>query len=566
MIDSYFAGKVAQLYGPYQKALKQNNALDFDDILMRVVELFQKHSTILDEYQEKFRYISVDEYQDTNHAQYMIIKMLAEKYRNLCVIGDSDQSIYSWRGANIQNILDFEKDYPDAKVVKLEQNYRSTQNILDCAHSIIVKNNQRKEKKLWTEKDGGSKVRIHVAYNERHEGEIIAQHILEEVKSHEHPDYRDFVVLYRINAQSRVLEEVFMRAGIPYKIVGGIKFYERKEIKDTLAYLRVVQNPNDSVNLRRIINVPPRSIGVRTLERLQTFANIHDCSLFEAMRRVEENQEIPESKRNTVQKFAKEIRKLQKVNSEYSAGGVIKHVLSDTGYKTFLDDGSVEGESRLENVRELISVASKYDKLEPGMSLSIFLEEVSLIADIDTLDEQNNAVILMTLHAAKGLEFPWVFICGLEEGVLPHSRSLLSPEELEEERRLMYVGVTRAMERLNLLFAKSRMLYGEYHNTIPSQFLSDIPPELLDDPTGVFTGGGSPNGRDQRSLKNIGEKPIPVEGSKEFCDGDKVRHKSFGEGIIINIVGGIVTIAFKDPKVGVKKLAVNIAPLEKIGK
>ncbi|MEK7084387.1 MAG: 3'-5' exonuclease, partial [Patescibacteria group bacterium] len=461
---------------------------------------------------------------------------------------------------------------------KLEQNYRSTQNILDCAHGIIVKNRMRKDKKLWTEKDGGQKIRVIPAQNERHEGEIVAQKIIEALHGHETPDYRDFVVLYRINAQSRVLEEVFMRAGIPYKIVGGIKFYQRKEIKDMLAYLRVIQNPTDTVSLLRILNVPPRNIGGKTIECLQTFANTRRCSFIEAMTRADENEQLPQSKRESVLKFVSKIHKLQKVNHEFSASGVIKHVIEDTGYKKFLDDGSVEGESRLENVRELASVAAKYDRLEPGMSLSIFLEEVSLIADVDSLNEKENAVTLMTLHSAKGLEFPCVFICGLEEGLLPHSRSLLEPQELEEERRLMYVGVTRAMERLFLLFAKSRMLYGEFQNTVPSQFLRDIDENLVDGPEflgydsdGEFGNGTASFGgarRVQRThksvAKDVGSKPIPQEEGKEFFDGDKVSHATFGDGVIINIIGGIVTVAFKDPKVGIKKLAVNIAPLQKL--
>ncbi|MBI2638307.1 UvrD-helicase domain-containing protein [Candidatus Peregrinibacteria bacterium] len=557
--DSYFAEKVARLYGPYQERLKKNNALDFDDLLMKTIELFKTHEPILDQYQERFRYIHVDEYQDTNHAQYTLTNLLAAKYRNLCVIGDHDQSIYSWRGADITNILEFEKDYPEAKVIKMEQNYRSTQFILDSAQAVIVKNKKRKEKRLWTERDGGDLVRIWIAENERHEGELAANEIRQALRGYEFPDYRDFVVLYRTNAQSRVLEEVFMRHGIPYKIVGGIRFYERKEIKDLLAYLRVIANPTDSVSLLRIVNVPQRQIGPKTLEKLQTFSNIKDCSLFEAMIRVQEiGEELPDAKREKVERFVKLIRGLQRRNREVPTGALIKFILDESGYKKFLDDGSIEGEARLENAKELISVASKYDKLEPGISLNVFLEEVSLVSDLDSLDAKDNAVTFMTLHSAKGLEFPWVFICGLEEGLLPHSRSMLEPSELEEERRLFYVGCTRAMDRLYLLHTKNRMLYGESQTVIPSQFLDDIPQELAQ------RNDASLMQRPAR-LATFGEKPIPVEKPLfEFSDGDRVRHATFGEGMVVSVTGGIITVAFKNPQYGIKKLAITIAPLEKI--
>lgn len=562
--DSYFAEKVARMYHLYQNGLKKNNALDFDDLLMKTIELLKTFPEILDRLQEKFKYIHVDEYQDTNHAQYVLTNMLAAKYRNICVIGDHDQSIYSWRGATIQNILDFEKDYPETKVVKMEQNYRSTQMILDAAHAVISRNKKRRDKKLWTLRAGGEQVRLFVAENERHEGELCACEIQNAVKGHEKPDYRDFVVLYRINAQSRVLEEVFMRYGLPYKIVGGVRFYERKEIKDLLAYLRLIANPSDTVSLLRVINIPHRQIGPKTLEKAQTFANTRQCSFFEAMNRAQEIPELADVKKERLEKFVKLIKRLQKKNTEFPAAALIKFVLDESGYKKFLDDGSVEGEARLENAAELVSVASKYDRLEPGMSLNVFLEEVSLIADIDTLDEKDNSVTFMTLHSAKGLEFPRVFICGLEEGLLPHAQSVFSPEELEEERRLFYVGATRAMDKLYLLYAKNRMLYGETQDVIPSQFLEDIPRELLQLPEDRFAAayGGR---RAHVNKEMFGAKPIPAEKVfQEFSDGDKVLHKTFGEGVVISAAGGIVTVAFKDPKYGIKKLAVAIAPMEKI--
>lgn len=558
----YFSEKVAEIYPVYQKELMKNSALDFDDIIMKTVELFQKFPDILDKYQEKFKFISVDEYQDTNKAQYELIRLLAEKYRNLCVIGDVDQSIYSWRGATIQNILDFERDYSDTKVVVLEQNYRSTQVILSASNEIISKNQQRKEKNLWTNKEGGEMIRHWTSDNERHEADLVGFEIRNLLSNSEYPIYNDFVVLYRTNAQSRVVEEAFLRAGIPYKIVGGIKFYERKEIKDLIAYLRVIQNPNDSVSLMRIINTPTRKIGGKTLENLAIFASQNNLSLFNAMLLANEVPGIPASKAVLIENFVKMIKELQGLNGESSASGMIKYVLDKSGYKKFINDGSIEGEARLENIGELISVAHKYDRLEAGISLNIFLEEVSLISDLDSIDEKDNAVTLMTVHSAKGLEFSYVFILGLEEGIFPHSRSLLDRNELEEERRLMYVAMTRAKERLYLLHAQQRMLYGESRSNAPSQFLMEIPEELVERNFGR-------NSMLQRVAKgNMGERPIPVEEevglSVDLAAGDRIEHRSFGKGIVVDVNGGVVTIAFEDIRVGVKKLALSIAPLKKI--
>ncbi len=560
--NDYFNEKVAEIYPRYQNALKKSNALDFDDIIMQTVLLFQKFPDILELYHEKFKYISVDEYQDTNHAQYTLIKLLSSKYKNICVIGDTDQSIYSWRGATIKNILDFEKDYQDCKVVVLDENYRSTQVILDAANSIIEKNSNRKEKNLWTQKEGGEKLMEWSADNERHEAQLVAQEVENSLLGSECPIYNNFVVLYRTNAQSRVMEEVLLRHGIPYRIVGGIRFYERKEVKDILAYLRLIQNPSDVVSFLRIINVPSRKIGAKTLELLQNFAIRNNISLFNAMLLVNENKEMSGSKAEQINGFVKLIKDLQSMNSEFTASGMIKQVLEKTGYKKMLNDGSVEGEARLENVRELISVAKKYDELEPGMSLSIFLEEVSLISDLDSMDETDNAVTLMTVHAAKGLEFPYVFLIGLEEGVFPHSRSLLNREELEEERRLLYVAMTRAMDKLFLLHARSRTLYGESRSNAPSQFLAD----LSDDH--VERNFGKNSTRSHVSVAEMDKMPIPIElGSGVETDlgvGDRVVHNAFGAGIVINITGGVITIAFEDSRVGVKKLALSVAPLKRI--
>ena len=558
----FFSEKVAEIYPRYQAALRRNNALDFDDLIMKTVELFQRFPTILDQYQEKFKFISVDEYQDTNRAQYMLIKLLAEKYQNLCVIGDSDQSIYSWRGATIQNILDFEKEYPEAKVIMLEQNYRSTQTILDAANAVISRNEGRREKKLWTDKEGGEKLQHLMCDNERHEAQAVAVEIEKLIAGSEYPIYNDFVVLYRTNAQSRVFEECFLRHGLPYRIVGGIRFYERKEIKDVLAYLRVVQNPNDSVSLMRIINVPARKLGGKTLEAVANFARRHGVSMFKAMLLAEEIEGLAASKVEALTKFVTMIKELQQLNHEFPASGMVKHVLDKTGYKKMLDDGSVEGEARIENIRELVSVAQKYDRLEPGVSLNIFMEEVSLISDLDSVNDEDNAITLMTVHSAKGLEFPYVFIAGLEEGVFPHNRSLMDREELSEERRLMYVAMTRAKERLYLLHARERMLYGEARSNAPSQFLADIEDEHIN------RNFGQNSGRGHISPATIQRRPVPVEMETgidiELSTGDKVAHTAFGPGIVIDVSGGVATVAFEDSKVGVKKLALSVAPLKKI--
>ncbi|MFA5793247.1 MAG: UvrD-helicase domain-containing protein [Candidatus Gracilibacteria bacterium] len=572
-----FTEKVGELYKPYQKQLALNQALDFDDILSKTVALFEKFPEILDSYQERFRYISVDEYQDTNHAQYRIVELLAQKYRNICVIGDPDQSIYSWRGANMQNILDFEKDYTEALVIKLEQNYRSTTVILDAAHAVIQKNMHRKEKRLWTEREGGEKINILKSRDERSEGENVAMAIMNHVRMQEAKDYRGFAVLYRTNAQSRVLEETFMRFGIPYKIVGNVKFYLRKEIKDIIAYLRVINNQQDSVSLLRIINTPARKIGPKAIEDLQNEANARDVSLFTVMK---------SSDNKSVEKFVKLILSFQKIVQEFTVANTIKQLIVASGYKDFLlSDKTLDGEARYQNIQELITVADKYSALEPETSLGVFLEEISLMTDLDGLSDEQNAVTLMTLHSAKGLEFPVVFITGLEEGIFPHSRSLFEPQELEEERRLMYVGMTRAMDNLYLLYASQRMLYGEFKQNVPSQFLLDIPEDLIlgfDAVSGqTYERGGSAKKLD---VEDLGYRPIPVENdyvdmnqadnfafdefapdqAVELCDGDRVLHKTFGEGVVIKVQGGIVTIAFKEKKAGTKKLALSIAPLKKL--
>lgn len=591
----YFTQRVAQVYEEYQDELRRNNAVDFDDIIMKTVELFKKKPEILEYFQNKFRFICVDEYQDTNHAQYVLVRQLADKFRNLMVIGDSDQSIYSWRGANMQNILNFEKDFPDTKVILLEQNYRSTKTILEAAHNVIVKNSQRKEKKLWTDNAQGDKINILETYNEREEGVQVVNGITKTLARYESPSYSEFAVLYRTNAQSRVMEEVFLRYGIPYRIIGGIKFYERKEVKDMMSYLKVLVNPNDSISLLRIINVPSRKLGASTIAKVNEFASMKGISFFKALDMVEEIPGLNAKKATDLRHFVNLIKGLQLKAQTETASAVIKYVMEDTGYKRMLqDEGTVESESRLENIAELVSVASKYDSLEGGVSLNVFLEEVALISDADQVDETLNSVTMMTLHAAKGLEFPHVFMIGMEEGVFPSSRSMLDPEQIEEERRLMYVGVTRAERTLTLTFAKQRMLFGEIQANAPSQFLNDIPENVVETNSrhyGTTYGAGSSYARENGQLDSdkFGTKAIPTEGSSgsgfgsintgaptkpaydpgladvgNFAEGDKVRHPKFGTGIVTAVIGGIVAIRFDDKKYGIKKLAISVAPLEKL--
>jgi DNA helicase-2/ATP-dependent DNA helicase PcrA len=562
---NFFTEKVAQVYEQYQRRLKQSNALDFDDLLMKTVQLFTAQPELLAQYQDRFKYICVDEYQDTNQAQYKLVHMLAKKHKNLCVIGDNDQSIYSWRGADMQNILDFEKDYPDATVILLEQNYRSTKTILEAAHHIIKHNTKRKEKKLWTDNEDGAPISIYEAHHERDEAYYVVEQIKRELHNNSDTDYKNFAVLYRTNAQSRVLEESFMRSGIPYRIIGGIKFYERKEIKDMLAYLKVIHNPADEVSLLRIINTPTRGIGAKTISEIQEVARLEGTTLYGVINEVDRYESISNRSKKHLRSFGEMIEKLRKISIENRASAVIKHVIEETNYKKYLlEEGTDIGESRIENISELISVATKYDALEPGVSLAVFLEEVALIADTDRIDATDNSVVLMTVHSAKGLEFPHVFVIGLEEGIFPHSRSLLDPEQFEEERRLMYVAITRAEEVLHLTHARQRMLYGDIKANNASPFLLDLPPEVCGLPA---------------AERIHGSVQIPVEGETGYVSdeeafsnnvtpqlqaGDKIMHAQWGEGRVISLVGGVVTIAFADPRVAVRKLALSVAPIKKI--
>jgi len=442
----YFGEVVQKVYEAYQKSLKDANALDFDDLLGLTVELYEKFPDILARYQDLFRYILIDEYQDTNQAQYRLVSLLASKYRNICVVGDDFQAIYGFRGANFRNILDFEKDYPDAKIIKMEQNYRSTKSILAAAQKVIEKNMLRSDKNLWTENPEGAPATISETRNELEEIEFVRLEI-EALKNFY--ALNDFVILYRTNAQSRVLEEVFLQHRVPYRLIGALRFYERREIKDILAYLKIIANPNDKVSLKRILNTPPRGIGKITAESM--------------------NMENPK-----IQKFFDMINYFKEIATKRQLDELIDIIVQETGYKNYILDGTEEGEQRLENINELKSVAQKSETMEE------FLENVALASDLDNLDRSADAITMMTLHNAKGLEFPVVFMVGLEEGLFPHSNSMLDPSELEEERRLCYVGMTRARERLYLTYAQSRLLYGSLQMNAPSRFLSEIPEDLIE--------------------------------------------------------------------------------------
>ena len=563
-VGGYYEEVVAKVYRKYQTTLKENNGLDFDDILMLTVELFQKFPHILEKYQKQFRYILVDEYQDTNHAQYVLINLLANKHRNLCVVGDDWQSIYKFRGADIRNILNFEKDYPEATVIHLEQNYRSTQTILDAAYGVISKNIERKDKKLWTEKEAGHLVTSFEAEDEEDEAEFIASEIKKEKRK-----YSDFVVLYRTNAQSRAIEEIFLRQSIPYRIIGGIKFYQRKEVKDMVAYLRLISNHNDVVSLERIINEPRRSVGEMTLKKWRETAKILQTDLIDASLQFSNsnfqfpnNFQIPISKIEEIIKFSEFIRRMKEVQPRIKLSDFVEKVFKESGYEQMLLKEGAEGEIRWENVKELMSVTQKYDENagEYENALSAFLEEIALASDVDKINQNEEAVHLMTLHSAKGLEFPVVFIAGLEEGILPHSQSMLSHAEMEEERRLMYVGLTRAKEKIYLLFTRQRVLFGSTQMNSPSRFLEDIPEKLV--------AHSSYHETEQKLFEKLLKKTkkssvIGHQSSAiKFKGGEKIRHAEFGEGIVVSAAGDIVTVAFK--KAGIKRLSSTYANLKKV--
>lgn len=551
--------KVATVYKLYEDKKKLSKALDFDDLLFYCVRLLREREDVREKWQDKFRYILVDEFQDVNYAQYELVRILGDKYKNICIVGDDDQSIYGWRGADFRLLLQFEKDFPNAKVIKLERNYRSPQIILDAAWSVIKNNKMRKAKKLWTDKKGGEKIRFYEAESPQDEAKFVGLTIRELVEK-EKRRYSDFVILYRVNAQSRAFEETFMSLGIPYKIVGGLRFFERKEIKDIVAYLRVIANPDDNFSLRRIIDVPPRGIGPVTVSRGEALALEEEISLYQALKLLVERQALASSPLKSVQQFLQVIDELREQSLTLPPSRLIREVLDKTGYWKYVDNGTLEGETRKENLQEFITFARELEDKNPSADLLTLLERVSLLTDIDTYEETSDSVTLMTLHSAKGLEFPVVFIVGLEEGLLPHSRSLMSEMEIEEERRLLYVGMTRTKERLFLSRSWNRSAYGGGR---PSRFIGEIPEELLEKV--VISAGPPVPGARLPQVEEIIEKAVPQKRPR-LKVGDKVKHTTFGEGVVIQVEpvedDVMVTVFFSG--VGSKRLLLSYAPLQKI--
>ena len=571
--------KMAQAYLEYQKELKKNNALDFDDLLVKTVELFQSCPDVLESYQERFRYIMVDEYQDTNTVQFKLISILAKKYHNLCVVGDDDQSIYKFRGANIKNILDFEEVFPDAKVVKLEQNYRSTKHILDTANAVIAHNRGRKEKALWTENGEGEPVFFQQFQTGYDEAEYVAGEIRKKVRNGE-AEYKDFAVLYRTNAQSRLFEEKFLYANIPYKLIGGVNFYSRKEIKDILAYLKTIDNGKDDLAVRRIINVPKRGIGNVSLNKVQNYAEDMGMSFFEAL---EDAEHVPGLGRATIkiQPFVTLIHELRLRLADMSLEELIEEILDRTGYSQELkDEDTDEAKARLENIDEFISKAVSYEEGEEHPTLSGFLEEVALVADIDSLEESDNRVLLMTLHSAKGLEFPYVFLAGMEDGLFPSYMSIAADnptEEIEEERRLCYVGITRAMKELTMTCARVRMIRGENQYNNISRFIREIPPELLGKKSVVPPAPkvqtppkDTPYQKAKEAFRTKTFDPsqfkVVKADSLDYTVGDRVSHIKFGQGTVLEIADGgrdfEVKVEFDN--YGVKRMFASFAKLKKV--
>ncbi|AIQ55075.1 DNA helicase PcrA [Paenibacillus sp. FSL R7-0331] len=622
-IGDYFEGLVAKVYAKYQQRLRSNNSLDFDDLIMKTIQLFQDVPEVLDFYQKKFKYIHVDEYQDTNRAQYMLCKMLAEGHHRICVVGDSDQSIYRWRGADISNILNFEEDYPEATTILLEQNYRSTSNILNAANGVIALNTGRKPKKLWTDSDEGAKIKVFRGDSEHDEGYFVTGEISKNVKQGQ--AYQNHAILYRTNAQSRVIEEILIKSDIPYQIVGGIKFYDRKEIKDILAYLRLLSNPDDDISLARIINVPKRGLGDTTIGKLAVAAAERGISIFRMLQTVDDLGFAGRT-RNALVEFYDMIEALHRMVEFLSVTELTEKILELSQYRLELqNENTLESRARLENIDEFLSVTMEFEKNNEDKSLVSFLTDLALIADIDSMnndeEDRSDAVVLMTMHSAKGLEFPTVFIIGMEEGVFPHSRAFQDNDELEEERRLAYVGITRAEKQLFLSCARMRTLFGRTTANPPSRFLEEIPEELKEDTVresdrfrrggaeaggaygGRGFGGGSRGNFGSRATGGAGTSPaaggqssslggstasaVPGAGrvsvttgsgaqratggaaapAGEFKAGDKVAHGKWGTGTIVSVKGTgndtELQIAFPAP-VGVKRLLAGFAPITKV--
>jgi DNA helicase-2/ATP-dependent DNA helicase PcrA len=536
----------AQIYPYYEKELKNASGLDFDDLINKTVDLLKKDDSVREKWQQHFKYIMIDEYQDTNAAQYQMIKLLTNHMQNIAVVGDDDQAIFGFRGSDYRNILNFEKDYKNCTVIKLEQNYRSTKNILNAAHAVIAKNINRSDKKLWTAAGEGLPVQVLQLVNERAEAESIVRHI-SRGKDSGHHNFHDYAVLYRTNAQSRSIEEAFIRYGIPYHIVGGVRFYDRKEIKDIIAYLRLIYQPEDRISLERIINIPARAIGPKTLQTFYSWINKHN-SLSEALTEVKNCPDLSAKAREGLSELGDILDNLRRVNeSSANLSGIIDSLIRRLDYLKYLDDGTAKGESRQENVKELLSVASEYQ----DVGLAGFLEEVALISDIDSANFSGETVTLMTMHAAKGLEYPIVFICGMEETIFPHSRSLYDASEMEEERRLCYVGMTRAKQELYMLYTSSRLLYGSVQHNPPSRFLSEI--------DGEFQAENQYQSEPFALKQQINQEPRYI---PDLNPGDTVRHQVFGQGTVVEMEGDFAAIYFKGK--GIKKLDLSFAPIERI--
>lgn len=591
----FFEQTVAKLFLRYQEILRQNKALDFDDLLVETVRLFREAPEVLALYQERWRYLLIDEYQDTNHVQYVLVNLLAAKHRNLAVVGDDNQSIFGWRGADIRNILAFERDYPECRVVKLERNYRSTGNILSAANKVISYNLARTDKSLWTDRGEGELLAVHLAADERDEARYVAEEIQKLTRVGY--SYSDVALLYRTNAQSRPFEETFLHYGLPYAVVGTVRFYERKEIKDLMSYLRVLFNPDDSVGLRRIINVPRRGIGATSLAKLENFAAERGISLYQAIQRAAEVEGLGAKATAQLGAFAGLIQDLSGRAAQLPVAELATLVLRETGYQAELSaERSVEAQARLENLEEFINTAAEFDARTEEPSLGAFLEQLALLSDADSYNPGAGGVTLMTLHAAKGLEFPVVFLVGMEEGTFPHSRATLEPEDLEEERRLCYVGLTRAMDRLYVTAARERFVHGQRDFRLPSRFIEEIPKELrretgrMAQPALTWAGAASPAGVSGPPPRTLGRSATPVvpmppgaatdaaggrlsaaaspaqagnAGALDLRAGDKVVHPRWGMGTVVTVDGAganaTLTIAF--PGEGIKRLLAGYAPL-----
>ena len=565
----FYQQKVADVYEYYERELRKNNALDFDDLLLVAVKLLQSNEAVLDKYSKRFRYVMIDEYQDTNHAQYLLAKLLASHWKNIAVVGDADQSIYAWRGADIQNILDFEKDYPNCTSIKLEQNYRSTKIILDAANAVIENNEGRPKKNLWTDKTEGAKIQHFTAQSEHEEAAFIGDTIAKKHDIHGVP-YGDMAILYRTNAQSRVLEEALIKRALPYTMVGGTKFYDRKEIKDVLAYLRVLYNPFDDLSLLRIINVPKRSIGATTVTKLQDYARANGTSLFMTLTQLHLVDTIKGKTKEKLEEFGILIFTLVAEMEDKTVLDILESILDRTGYLAQLEESTdPQDQARAENIGELLSVAKDFQDTNPTGTVEDFLEQVALVNDVDSFEQEESKVTLMTLHAAKGLEFPIVFLGGLEEGLFPHSRTLMNPDEIEEERRLAYVGITRAEKELYISNATTRTVFGRTSSYLPSRFIDEIPEELVD---GLRAKRKVPDEIKRHVPQHMSgtSRPVtkPIVRNEIIADwkvGDTAIHSKWGNGKVINVAGegaGMkLTIEF--PTQGVRVVMAKFAPVKK---